>query len=254
MGNDDRRDLEKKANLAIDTFRAMFGDMMPEHDEEFLLASTEDTIIQRFMGWVREKAPRIRSGGQDDAGADIKRRATAKECSELLKDLTSETNASGTATTWPFIRKIKVYLRAHILSKGLILVDLPGLRDLNSARLKTTERYILSCDEVFAVINIGRAKTDQGVRGIFELAKAARLSKVGIVCTRSDEYPPEEALNDWQGARATTIRRLMDAIETRKREHDETEAALDDFGDVTDLGDEDKEEQRELMATSRRLK
>lgn len=77
-------------------------------------------------------------------------------------------------------------MNAHILSRGLILVDLPGLRDLNSARRIITERYLLECNEIFAICNIGRAATDEGVHQVFDLADRARLSNVGIVCTRSD--------------------------------------------------------------------
>lgn len=79
-----------------------------------------------------------------------------------------------------------MFLNAHILSRGLILVDLPGLRDLNSARRNITERYLLECNEIFAICNIGRATTDEGVQQVFDLADRARLSNVGIVCTRSD--------------------------------------------------------------------
>jgi hypothetical protein len=96
-----------------------------------------------------------------------------------------------------------VYSNAHILSKGLILVDLPGrpiipveasrvklttvgLRDINSARRGITERYILNCDEIFAVCNIIRAITDEGVMAVIDLANKASLSNVGIICTRSD--------------------------------------------------------------------
>jgi hypothetical protein len=49
-----------------------------------------------------------------------------------------------------------------------------------------TERYLRSCDEIFAVCNIGRAATDAGVIGVFDLARQAKLSNVGIVCTKSD--------------------------------------------------------------------
>jgi hypothetical protein len=80
----------------------------------------------------------------------------------------------------------RVFLNAYILSKGLVLADLPGLRDHNSARRNITERYIINCDEVFVVCNIGRALTDKGVEHVIKLARQARLSNVGIVCTRSD--------------------------------------------------------------------
>jgi hypothetical protein len=36
------------------------------------------------------------------------------------------------------------------------------------------------------VCPIGRAITDEGVQHVVELARQARLSNVGIICTRSD--------------------------------------------------------------------
>lgn len=62
-----------------------------------------------------------------------------------------------------------------------------GLHDLNSARCIITERFVLDCDKIFAVCNIGRAVTDAGVKSVLDLAKRAnKLSSVGIVCTKSD--------------------------------------------------------------------
>ncbi|KAF4487271.1 Nuclear GTPase SLIP-GC [Colletotrichum fructicola Nara gc5] len=129
---------------------------------------------------------------------------------------------------WPFVRKIKVFLDAHILSKGLVLVDLPGLRDLNSARRSITERYLFECDEVFAVCNIGRATTDVGVASVFELARRAGLSKVGIVCTRSDDIQASEAKNDWKGQRAKRIQQLSAEVATARGQIDEIKRLLDE--------------------------
>lgn len=61
-----------------------------------------------------------------------------------------------------------------------------GLRDLNSARRNITERYILQCDEVFAVTEIFRAVTNEGVKDVVDLAKRAKLSNITIICTKSD--------------------------------------------------------------------
>jgi hypothetical protein len=61
-----------------------------------------------------------------------------------------------------------------------------GLRDLNSARQNITEQYLLKCHEIFAVCCIGRAATDVGVMKVFELARQANLTNVGIVCTKSE--------------------------------------------------------------------
>ncbi len=47
-------------------------------------------------------------------------------------------------------------------------------------RRSITERYLLSCDEIFVVCNIGRAVTDVGVETVFELARQADLANIGI--------------------------------------------------------------------------
>lgn len=49
-----------------------------------------------------------------------------------------------------------------------------------------TERYIVNCDEVFAVSQIGRAITDAAMPAVIDLAKKTKRKSVGIVCTRSD--------------------------------------------------------------------
>ena len=65
-----------------------------------------------------------------------------------------------------------------------------GLRDTNSARKMITERYIVHCNEIFAIANIGRATTDEGVQAVVDLAQRTRREHVGIVCTKSDVSPP----------------------------------------------------------------
>jgi hypothetical protein len=61
-----------------------------------------------------------------------------------------------------------------------------GLRDLNSARRNITKRYILECDEIFAVTEIFRAVTNESVKDVVDLAKRAELSNISIICTKSD--------------------------------------------------------------------
>ena len=58
---------------------------------------------------------------------------------------------------WPFIKIIRIYLKATVLEGGLVLVDLPGLRDVNLAKAKATEEYLLKADHIFIVAPIDRA-------------------------------------------------------------------------------------------------
>jgi hypothetical protein len=175
----EEEDCKEMAQVASDKFRSMFGFHMP--DESCLKYASEDASLAALVCLLEKCQPR--RVDKVYFAADL----TA--CSDLLAQLTSETAEQASTNQpaiWPYIRHIKVYSNAHILSKGLILVDLPGLRDINSARRYITERYLIRCDEVFAICVEGRAITDAGVASVLDLAKKARLSNVGIICTRSD--------------------------------------------------------------------
>ncbi|KAL6357126.1 hypothetical protein LRP88_10744 [Fusarium phalaenopsidis] len=100
-----------------------------------------------------------------------------------------------------------------------------GLRDLNSARQRITERYLLTCNEIFAICNIGRAVTDEG------------------------DILAEEAIRDWRGQRAKAIKKLMDAIATDERDAREVQEDLAEYQglDNDDLTEEERNDQRELL-------
>ncbi|KAF6831532.1 Nuclear GTPase SLIP-GC 3 [Colletotrichum plurivorum] len=233
------RDFEEQAQVALDTFRAMFRGHL---DENFLAEDGADFVLETLQSWLIETRP-------DDVGGQ-QSQATLEECASLLMNLTSETASLNQPAIWPYIKKIKVFLNSHILSKGLVLVDLPGLRDLNFARRSITERYLIECNEILAVCNIGRATTDVGVASVFELAKKAGLKNVGIVCTRSDDIRAEEAIKDWGGRRAKRIQQLNNAVAASQRELNDIDLNLAEFDDGV-LSDEDKDECMELSRQRR---
>ncbi|KAK6227425.1 hypothetical protein QIS74_00980 [Colletotrichum tabaci] len=221
-------DVEEQAKVAHDTFKAMFRDRLK--DEQFLTTKPKDYVLSTLRSWVLEARPSQIEG--------IKTRSSLQECSDLLMHLTSETAEATEPAVWPYIRKIKVFLDSHILRKGLVLVDLPGLRDLNSARRMITERYLVECDEIFAVCNIGRAMTDVGVFSVFELAQKAKLSNVGIICTRSDDIQASEAVRDWRGHSAEQVQKLSNNVSTVQSKISDIALKLLD----EDTGDESESE------------
>ncbi|KAH7243016.1 hypothetical protein B0J15DRAFT_92977 [Fusarium solani] len=242
---DERRDVEDSANFARDTFRAMFRGWLT--DETFLIDQPAQDVLETLFQWASRARPSVFITKQSGLSQDA--------CSKALMELASEPPSRNQPAQWPYIRSTKVFLNAHILSRGLILVDLPGLRDLNSARRMITERYLLTCSEIFAICNIGRAVTDEGVHQVFELARRASLSNVGIVCTRSDDIVAEEAIRDWRGERARAIKNLTDAIATDERDANEVEEDLSDYQGVPDddLTEEEMKEQRELWSRQRNI-
>ncbi|KAI3399760.1 hypothetical protein diail_5828 [Diaporthe ilicicola] len=244
LSQDERTDLNEKAKIAIDTFRSMFRGYL--QDEDWLLQEAEAVVLEQFKTWLRD--------GNHFNLPDRHVVATLEGCGSLLTQLTSEIPSSGAPATWTVIRKIKVYLKAHILSKGLVLVDLPGLRDVNSARRNITERYILECHEIFAVCNIGRATTDVGVKSVFELAREARLEHVGIICTRSDDINPDEIKNDWGREHAQRIRNLTRSLNQVANDLKETEEELTTFHGLEIMDLETAQELGRLHGVQRHLK
>ncbi|GKT44287.1 uncharacterized protein ColSpa_04468 [Colletotrichum spaethianum] len=138
---------KEQANVARDTFLAMFRGRLGDGD--FLTEKTEKDVLSTMRSWLEQTYPKV--GGRHAKGE-------LQECSRLLMSLTSETAGAHGPAVWPYIKKIRII----------------------------TERYLRECDEILAICNIGRATTDVGVASVFELARKAELSNVGIVCTKSD--------------------------------------------------------------------
>lgn len=145
MAAEDRENLKQKADLAISTFRASFGEKL-ENTPALLEVVAFNEAINTMMTWVSQVLPLLE---REESGILSKEVFDdMNQCSNRLKSLTSETGERGQPSLWPFIRKIKfvqsnpsrliirttwlmyehhrVYMRAHILSRGLILADLPG--------------------------------------------------------------------------------------------------------------------------------
>lgn len=193
---------KEKANIAIDTFKSMFRGKL--QSEDWILDESEHVVLDCFKTWAKQ-ARRLCAPSRQVV-------QTLEECSSLLVPLSSEPNNPLRSSVWPYIRKIKVYLKAHILSKGLVLVDLPGLRDLNSARRNITHQNVFKCHEIFAICSIKRAGTDEGVKTVFDMAQQARLERVGIICTNADEINLNEIQNDWEHGEARRIKELSQSL------------------------------------------
>ncbi|KAK4460492.1 hypothetical protein QBC42DRAFT_298555 [Cladorrhinum samala] len=226
------RDAEARYKLATDTFEAMFRGRM--RNSNFVTAEAENEVVKTMMGWARELGP----------VADSRRHVftDSEACSSLLSELCSEVRGSKKAASWPYTKKISVYLDAHVLRSGLVLVDLPGLRDLNSARQKITERYLVKCDEIFVLCDSGRATTDAGVMAVFKLAKRAGLSNVGIICTKSDAIVGrvDEALMDCVGGEAEAIANRVETIKSAERDLQGLRTAREEIvEDLKEFYDED---------------
>lgn len=95
--DNEKEEWEQRANLALDTFRAMF--CCGRVEEKSLVEESESIARTKLISWACKSLPAEISGR--------KMASTLLECSELLMHLTSETVSRETTAIWPYIRKIK---------------------------------------------------------------------------------------------------------------------------------------------------
>jgi hypothetical protein len=96
IDRDEIQDFEKRANVALDTFRAMFRDRLG--NGRFLVDREEDFVLATLQAWATERTPLSHRGRQVAS--------SLAECSALLMKLTSE-QASQEPAMWPYISKIR---------------------------------------------------------------------------------------------------------------------------------------------------
>ncbi|CAI6334688.1 unnamed protein product [Periconia digitata] len=209
----DQKELEKKADIALSIFKTTFKGQL--EDSPTVLSSMAFNIaVETMLDWARQLLPPPSVFGSGSPMRPQEWYTRAEDCSNRLSQLTSEATSPESrhqSHPWPLIKKITVHLNSFILSKDLVIADLPGLRDSNLARQNITERYIRVCHQILVVARIDRAITDQSIRDIFDLARRANLSNIGIVCTRSDDVDVAQAKHDWPRERKK-IEQAMAAI------------------------------------------
>ncbi|KAL8782106.1 MAG: hypothetical protein Q9213_005676 [Squamulea squamosa] len=152
-------EIEKKSGVAASTLQSIFPDqpeVAPAH-----LRDDGEGAFDRILNDLKRLASRIE--WPSDA-ANGRWTATASSATDI-------------------------YLSAQVLKTGVILADLPGYRDINLARVRKAEQYLLRCHEVFIVANIKRVISDESVAKFVsdQMKASGRRRSVTIVCTHADD-------------------------------------------------------------------
>ncbi|OAA60385.1 Dynamin, GTPase domain protein [Niveomyces insectorum RCEF 264] len=209
-----------EAALANDTFQALFGRQLARDGGDAKLREEPiEAVLPRLHGWLAGLYATLPTARETFANVDrFKARLHA-----LTSHASGRNRDAHAPALWPCIRSVKVSLRARILSQGLVLVDLPGLRDRNVARQEVALRYMRKCNRIFAVCSIGRAVTDMGVKEVLDKARKLQIARVGIICTKTDVLNREEAKAGLTGELRRTAERLTESIVDAKDELDDLE-------------------------------
>ncbi|KAJ6150057.1 hypothetical protein N7471_001256 [Penicillium samsonianum] len=208
---EEQRKCQDAAVKSWETLHSLFK-TQPRLTIEFLSDESEGAhseILALLEGWAY--AGLINRQGGSDALEYSVIAGDVEECKSILDHLAADNPEGGGPALWPFIKLIRVYLSSPILRTGLVLTDLPGLRDLNFARVRATERYLAhQCDEVFIVANISRAGTDESVGDIMRRCRQNQPRR--IICTNSEDVSPEEVSRE-QGPDGRRVREMNKELE-----------------------------------------
>lgn len=94
---DERKASEERANVAWDTFQAMFRGRL--EIEQFLRSEPQDSVLATLISWTQEM-------GRSPVGGRWTR-TTLADCSDHLMQLTSNLSSAQEPAVWPYMRKIK---------------------------------------------------------------------------------------------------------------------------------------------------
>ncbi|KAK4635549.1 Nuclear GTPase SLIP-GC [Fulvia fulva] len=124
---------------------------------------------------------------------------------------------------WPLIKVVKIYTRADALSTGAVIVDLPGVHDMNAARAAVAEGYMKECTGLWILAPINRAVDDKAAKTLLgntfkrQLKFDGTYNAVTFICSKTDDISRTEAF-DSLGIDTTELDTKMDEIASQRRE------------------------------------
>jgi hypothetical protein len=87
---------------------------------------------------------------------------TSAQLSDAIRPCIDSGDNSG-SSHWPIVKLVRIFIKSSILEPGIILVDLPGNSDSNSARSVIAEKYSKDLAVSVVVANITRGISERNV-------------------------------------------------------------------------------------------
>jgi hypothetical protein len=202
-----------------------------ESDDETAIseATERDARIEDSLGKLRAVYPHLthddlRKSSPKDLLADVhlsRLLGTTKHitngdreqflrCIKPYIDNTSMATSEGRKFAhWPLVKLVKIFVKAKILSTGLVLVDLPGSFDTNAARSSVAEKYQEQLAVTCVIAPIVRAANDSNAQKILTSAKERQLKLDGnftttrycVVMSKIDDMPVQEYFRQYPDAK-----------------------------------------------------
>ncbi|OAL63402.1 hypothetical protein A7C99_5796 [Trichophyton rubrum] len=103
---------------------------------------------------------------------------------------------------WPLVELVRLHVKAPVLSTGVVLVDLPGLLDVNTARGTLAQKYIKNCSGLWVVAPITRAVDGHSAKTLLgdgfkrQLQLDGVMGQLAFICSKTDDINLSEAADN----------------------------------------------------------
>ncbi|KAL8905916.1 MAG: hypothetical protein Q9171_006480 [Xanthocarpia ochracea] len=201
------REIKTKSGVAASTLQSIFPDqpeVAPAH-----LRDEGEGAFERILNGLKRLASLIEWPSDAANGRWTATATSAMECHDKVAYFMRE-------GLWPLTNIVRIYLGAQVLKTGVVLADLPGYRDINLARVRKAEQYLLRCHEVFIVAKINRVVSDESVaKSVSDQMKASgKRGRVTIVCTHADDIDLPAAVEMYKSVASSQA--AMKALRARE--------------------------------------
>ncbi|KAL8181431.1 UNVERIFIED_CONTAM: hypothetical protein K2H54_001669, partial [Gekko kuhli] len=229
-GNLKRRcpDRKTEAGAAYSRVKAVYGTV----DELAKLKSMQD--VTQHLGTVKRISAETAS--EKLAGPKLVRWAAdfRANIEKFIDSRTDNLRDMKGGEFWPIVKCVKICVaQAEALKTGVVLVDLPGIRDSNAARDNAAKEYLKNCNAVWVVASITRAVDDKTAKEILNSNLRRQLFMDGLygnlafVCTKTDSFNISDIVRDLDlREEIQALEEELEALEGQRLQAEEEKGAL----------------------------
>ena len=148
----------------------------------------------------RTPNPNNNNANASGSSGDVKGKAPMRTIFD--NSVTSSSSSPSAIEYWPFVRVVRIYVKAKSLSTGATLVDLPSSIDSSAPRAAVAEEYMQKCAAHWIVSPINRAIDERVARDLLSPNLRLQLhmdmhggllsDDLTFVCTKTDDVSVSE--------------------------------------------------------------
>lgn len=182
---------------------------------------TDQNITAKMLVWAKQLL--VVYATAEDGQMSIVEAATPQDLLIGLRKYTfnamdEDEDQESEITPWPLIKKITFGLDSPLLNDGVILVDLPGIRDSNGTRRRTVLKALSECTHYLVVAQISRTIDDETVTKSFGDGYTRKGSGRVITAITNTDRMDEASSRTGTAAEKERIDEANDMIEAIRAE------------------------------------